>query len=293
MRKIISWVLLFLGAFLLVAAVIGAVWAPGQVKKTPLDVDSVTRLSGTATYIGEPYDVRVTSFTKTDAEASDDEVAVFITNTCLVKDVPDTPDCGEGGTGENADPNVINIGDDMFATDRETAEAVDQEGYLPDDVVQHEGVINKWPFDSEKRDYVYWDGILERGVPATYQGVRQIDGLDTYEYNINVVEEPATVSGTIEGFYSQDKTIWIDPVTGAIIDQEQSELRTDEEGNTLLDLDVSFTDEQVETNVDDAEENGASLELITSTVPLVGFIGGPILIIIGLLLARGGRSRKE
>lgn len=292
MRKIISWILLFLGGFLLVAAAVGAFWAPDQVKKTPLDVDQETRLAGTAVYVGEDFDVRVTSITKVDADASDDDVAVFVTNTCLVKDVPDTPDCGREGTGDNADPNVINIGTDMFATDRKTAEAVDQEGYLPADVVQHEGVVNKWPFDPEKRDYVYWDGILERGVPAVYTGEREIDGLNTLGYSIVVEEEPAEVSNGIQGTYAAQKNIWVDAVTGALIDQEQAEQRLGADGQTLLDIDVEFTDEQVTANVTDAKDNGSRLQLITGTVPLVGFIGGPLLIVVGLVLAALGRKEK-
>ena len=82
--------------------------------------------------------------------------------------------------------------------------------------------------------------------------------------------------------------MWIEPKTGQIIDQEQHDVRA-ANGTPLLDVELSFTDSQVKTNVDDAKSNVSSLDLITSTVPLIGFILGPILLIagaIGLVLSR-------
>ena len=47
MRKTIP-VLFGLGGFLLIAGFVALLWAPGVVKKTPLDVNSTTHLSGQA-----------------------------------------------------------------------------------------------------------------------------------------------------------------------------------------------------------------------------------------------------
>jgi hypothetical protein len=299
-RKFVSWVLLALGGFLLVAAVVATVWAPDQVKRTPIDTDSTTRLSGTAEKLNpaegevEDLDVRAVSITEADSEVSDDDIVVFVNTVCLVVDVPDTPDCGEEGTGKDADPNVISISTDVFAADRQTALAVNDADYLPSDAEPHEGLLNKFPFDTEQKDYPFWDSLLKRAVTAEYVGTDERDGLEVYEFNYTVTEEPAVVTGDIEGLYSMDKTMWIDPRTGQIIDQEQHDVRTLDNGDPLLDLNLSFTDEQVQTNVDDAEDNISSLDLLTSTVPLIGFIGGPLLILVGLaLLVTAGRGRQE
>lgn len=48
MRKIIGRVLLGIGGFLVVAAVLAVTWAPGVVKKTPIDVDTTTVYEGQA-----------------------------------------------------------------------------------------------------------------------------------------------------------------------------------------------------------------------------------------------------
>jgi hypothetical protein len=299
LRKIISWVLLGLGAFLLAAALVATVWAPDQVKRAPLDTDSTTRLSGTAqklnTGTGEidDLDVRAVSITEADSNKSDDDVVAYVNTSCLVIDVPDTPDCGEPGTGEDADPNVINISNELFATDRRTGVAVNGDDYLPEGTPEREGLQNKFPFDAEKEDYEFWDGILDRAVPATYEGTDEIEGLETYRYNMSVVEEEATVIGDVDGIYSLDKTMWIEPNTGAIIDQEQHDVRTLPNGDPLLDLQLSFTDEQVSANVDDASANVSSLTLLTKTIPLVGFIGGALCIIAGILLLLSARRKNE
>ncbi|MFC6285667.1 DUF3068 domain-containing protein [Nocardioides sp. GCM10027113] len=300
MRKIVSWVLLGVGAFLLVTAVVASVWAPGQVKRAPIDTDSTTRLAGTAERLdasaGEvvDLDVRAVSITEADSNASDDEIVVYVNTVCLVVDVPDTPDCGEPGTGEDADPNVINIATDVFATDRETGLAVNDPEYLPADAEPHEGLVNKFPFDTEKKDYPFWDGVLDRAVTAQYVGETTIDGLDVYEFNYVVEEEPATVVGDIEGLYSMDKTIWAEPRTGKIVDQEQHDVRTLEDGSPLLDLRLAFTDEQVAADVADAEDSLDSLNLLTRTVPIVGYVAGPLLILVGagMLLMAAARSRR-
>ncbi|MDN5894858.1 MAG: DUF3068 domain-containing protein [Nocardioides sp.] len=299
MRRIISWVLLGLGAFLLVTAVVAKVWAPGQIERTPLDTNATTRLAGTADKLNpstgkiEDLDVRATSFTKADSKKSDNDVVVFVNTTCLVVDKPDTADCGEEGVDKNADPNVISITTEVFAADRYTGLAVNGEKYLPADAEEREGLQNKFPFNTEKKDYEYWDGMLGETVTAAYDGTEKVDGLETYRFKIKVEDEPAEVTSGIDGIYSTDTTIWIEPKTGAIVNQEQHEVRTLENGDPLLDLDLAFTDKQVETNVDDAKDNVAQLDLLTSTVPLLGFILGPILIVIGVLGLVLSRRRER
>ena len=91
-----------LGAFLLVAGLVCLVWAPGVVKKTPIDVNSTTHLSGqveklnVATGELESSPVKATSITKSDAKTSDDTVVAWTNSTCLVIDENDVPDCVDG-----------------------------------------------------------------------------------------------------------------------------------------------------------------------------------------------------
>lgn len=294
MRKIFGWVLLALGAFLVVVALTATVWAPGQVKRTPLDTDSTTRLAGSADKLNpatgevESLDVKATSITQADSKRSDDEVVVFVNSVCLVIDEGDVPDCVDADDPEG---RLVSASTDVFATDRSTAAAVNGE-YLPAGAEEKEGLINKWPFDAEKTDYSYWDGILGAPVDAVYDSTETLDGLETYKYHVLVDEQPAEVVDGVEGIYSQDKFLWIDPVTGSIINQTQQELRTLENGDVLLDLDLAFTEDQVADNVESAKDSGGLIDLITRTVPLVGFIGGALALLAGAFLVFAGRRRE-
>jgi hypothetical protein len=289
-RKVIAAILVGLGSFLLVAALTVVLWGGDAVKKTPLDTDSVTNLAGTADKLNpatgevESLQVKAASVTKSDAELSDDEVVVFVNTTCLVIDEGDVPQCVD-----ESDDRLVSATSDVFATDRQTAEAVNDPQYVPPSAEEKSGLVNKWPFDAEKKDYTYWDGMLGEAVDATYDGTETIEGLETYRYHVLVEDAPAEVVEDVDGVYSQDKYIWIDPTTGSIVNQTQHEVRELEDGSPLLDMELAFTDEQVEANVADAEDNIQSLDLLTKTLPLVGFIGGAIALLAGLFLFLRGR----
>lgn len=295
MQKKIGLVLLGVGAFLLVVGILCTTWAPGVVKKTPLDTESVSYLTGTADKLNpktgdvESLDVQVKSDTRTDADKSDDDVVSWITRTCAVivePDAEETPDCVD-----DKDPRHITASVDIFASDRYTAIAVNDEKYLTEDASLREGVINKFPFDTEQKDYDYWDGMLGRTVEAKFEDAEDIDGLETYRFNIDVPETEAEVVKGIDGLYSMDKTIWIEPRTGSVIKQAQHETRTTEEGDTLLDMEIEFTDESVENSVEDSKANVRSLDLVTKVLPLIGFIGGAIALIAGAALVIVGRRK--
>lgn len=293
MRKIVGWVLVGLGTFLLVVGLLATLWVPGATKKTPLDVDSETRLTGTAEKINtatgdlDDLDVKILSATKVDTDGSTDDVALFVNTTCVTEDAPDTPEC----VGNKDDARLISNSIDVFATDRKTALSVNSEEFEEKGATPHEGVVNKWPFDAEQETYPYWDGLLGEAVDATFEGVEEIDGLETYKYRELVEEREAEVASGIDGVYSQDKVMWVDPRTGSIIKQQQEETRATAEGATLLHLEATFTDETVDANVKAAKDNISSLDLLGSTVPLVGFIGGGLLLVGGLFLLFAGRNK--
>ncbi len=285
MRKVIGWLLATIGAFALVLGLLLQFWGADALKVTPKEVDSVTRLTGTTDRLdpstGETnlMDVKVTSVTQTDTERSDDDVVAWVNTTCVVRDEPGTPDCVDG-----EDDRLITATIDTFATDRKTALAVNDEKYLADDAVPHEGLINKWPFGAEKKDYPYWDGMLGRAVDAVYTGTENLDGLEVYVYEVTVEDEPAEVVSGIQGLYSAEKTIKVEPMSGQIVYQEQRDVRTLPNGDPLNDLQVAFTDEQLEQGIKDGKDAVSQLTLIGKTVPIAGIIGGLVLLALGIFL---------
>jgi hypothetical protein len=292
-RKIVGPVLLGLGGFLVVVGVLAVVWAPGAVKKTPLDVDQTNKLDGTVrkldTESGELAEnpVKVESITKVDANASDDDVAVWVNTTCVVIDIDDAPDCVDG-----EDPRLVSAETDVFATDRVTALAVTDFDGLPADAVPHEGLVNKWPFDAEKKDYEYWDGTMGAAVTAAYDREETLLGIDCYVYKISISDAPIEIAEGIQGTYDNEVEIWVEPETGAIQQQTQDQQRYLEDGTQVLDLKIGFTDEQLKSSADDAEKNMGQLRLMLFWVPLVGFVAGALCVVAGVLLILQRRRRR-
>jgi hypothetical protein len=294
MRRGISWVLIFLGSFALVAGIALRFWAADELKRTPLSVDSVTRLEGTmerldlSTGETDTYPVKVRSVNQSDDEVSDDDVAVFVSSLCVVRDEPGAPDCDTYEEGDE-DSALVTASTDTFATDRRTALSVDNEGYLPEDAVQHQGLVNKWPFGVERRDYPYWDGVLGEAVPATYEGTEDIDGLETYVFRVQLPRTPAEISSGVDGLYELERTMNVDPVTGQLIRQQQVDRRYLPDGTMVTNLQVAFTDDQVESNVQGAKDDISRLGLVSTTLPIIAIVVGVVLLGLGILLLLRGR----
>jgi hypothetical protein len=286
MRKGFGIGLTVLGGFLVTLAVLAQFWAPGRLMKTPLDTDSTTLLDGTAqlsdgTGGTDEFPIKAFSVTRADSERSDGDVIVFQNSSCLVKDEGDIDECVSASDPQE---RLLSASTDNFATDRRTAVAVDDPKYLPPSAEDKEGLINKWPFEAEKKTYQYWDSFAGEAVDATYDRTEDVDGLETYVYKIEVSDAPIEVTDGVQGTYSTDREIWIDPTTGAIVNQFEHQERIDDEDNPFLILDYGFTDEQVAGNAEDSKSNASSLKLIKSTVPLIGYIVGIPALLIGIAL---------
>ena len=126
--------------------------------------------------------IKALSHTVADGAASTDEVVVFDTFSCLITDPDGTaPDCVDD---TDPDKRLVTAGTDLFATDRVTALAVNDEKYVGVGAEPHEGLVNKFPFEVEQKTYPFWDGVVGRAVDATFQGEEEIDGLPTYKFQV-------------------------------------------------------------------------------------------------------------
>ncbi len=297
MRRTVGFILLGLAGFLLTTSVLALAYVPGQVKKTPLDVNSTTRLTGDASVLptGEGSPVRAVSRSVSDGEASDSSTVVFDTFSCLMRDVPGAPDCTKD---TEAGSPLVTAGTDRFATDRRTGESVDPETAAELGANVHEGLVNKFPFDTEQKTYPFWDGLVGAPVDAVFDGEDDVDGLATYRFLVTVNDQPIEIASGVPGTYSTEKTMWVEPTTGAIIDQKEHQVRLLDDGSTFLDLTFGFTPETAAANVDSGSANASQLTLLSRTVPLVGGILGVLALAAGLVLGgaerarRGGRRRE-
>jgi len=281
--------LTFVGALLVMLGVFASWVVPGALLKVPLSVDSTTKLAGTATLGDETFPVKVFNFTRIDSAKSDDEVASWVSAACVVNDEGEVDGCVSSDDPQN---RLVNATTDMFATDRVSAEAVNDPKYTGPEAPEISGLVNKWPFDAEKKDYTYWEGTAGEAVPATFLRTEDLDGLETYVYEVKVENARVDVAPDVPGTYSTTKTIWIEPLTGAPVNQIEKQLRVTEDGETLIDLSIEFTPEQQKQSIQESKDQVKGLKLITGTVPKVGFGLGIPLLVGGLVLTALSARRK-
>jgi hypothetical protein len=291
--RVLARVLLGLGAFLLVAGILAVTWIPGMVKKTPLDVDMTTIYEGqaakldpvTGDFTMKPaYALR---YTLADSNKSSDDTVVMVENACAVFDTGGAHVCVNGN-----DPDLITATTDIFATDRVTALAVKDKN-LPADAVPHEGLVNKFPFDVEKKTYPFWDGDAGKALPIEYQGTKTLFGLETYEFQYTVKDVPINIADddpatpeddSIPGTYDNVVTVNVDPKTGSIVKSGQHQQQFLEDGTPAADVTLVQTDASVKKAVDDAKSAGTQLTILLTVLPIVGFVGGILCLLGGLVL---------
>jgi hypothetical protein len=290
-------VALLLGVFALVAAAIAIFWGKDAAYRIPMNTDSYTRLTGEASgglaKSETPVPVTYIVHTQVDPKHSDDDVISMVQTKCMAT----TEEYCIDGKGDfvlaGDDPQIVNIGQDKFALDRKTGFPVEnQSKYVKDSdaVESYQGVVVKFPFDTEKKDYDYWDGTLGKAVTAEYKGTRKIDGLETYRFDVSIPSQDAEIAADTQGTYGATQSVWVDPKTGAFVDQTGTQTVALPDGTKLLDVQVKYTADTVKKNVDTAKSNGRSLWLVGTLLPIGGTILGVVLVVLGLFLLRRPRQ---
>jgi Porin PorA len=193
----------------------------------------------------------------------------------------------------------------------------------------HKGLVLKFPFGTEKKTYDFWEANTRKAWPITYESEEKIEGLKTYKF---LQEVPTTKISTIEGVprsalklpgegsvdvdrdYKSTRTIWVEPVTGAIIkaaDHQFSTLQYQGRQTAIAtDATFTYTPDTVKKNVDgapgpngqtdgDYKSKAMQLNLVKTVVPLVALILGVLLLALAAFLqarpapARARRFRQR
>lgn len=291
MRKIIGRVLLLVGVFLLVAAGVSAGWAKNSAQRLPLNTDSYTYLTGTASGLlaksDTPVPVKDMTHTQVDPKASTHDVAAIVQTSCVVVNKDNAPDC----INDPNDPRLVNESLSKYAVSRsgDGYAVKDQGAYIKGSTTPYAGIVAKFPFGAKKTTYPYWDGTLQRTVPAVYHAEKTIDGVKTYEYDVTVPTTNATIAAGTQGTYQTTTQLWVEPVTGAPVDQHTHQTLTTTDGTKVLDIDVRYTAATVKQDADKAASNRRLLILLRDVIPFGGGALGVILIIAGALLLRRRR----
>ncbi|MBM3686051.1 MAG: DUF3068 domain-containing protein [Actinobacteria bacterium] len=317
MKRGIGIVLVGLGVFLVILGALLRFSVVPAVAKAPLspgeDSGGVTQTdqSGVASKLFDPatftertdVPLTVTRFTRGDvpasqtAEAKAADLAVY-----------DTFQRVEDNAGV-----VVLASTGRFAFNRVTSELSNCCGANVDGENVEMSGINplKFPMFTKAQNYPYFDTSLNEGVEAVYQGEETLEGLPVYKFIVTV--EP-TQTGTIEvpgdlvgsplpnfvapRYYSNVLTLWVEPLTGAIVKGESAQLQTlrgpdNTDKVTILDAVIGTTPEEASAGITYAKSQAALITLLNNTVPLVAVILGVILLVLGIVLVATGGQRRS
>lgn len=213
-------------------------------------------------------------------------------------------------TDNNGEAPPMDFYEGTFAIDRFTGEALDWSGATEKGEPQtFEGQIIKFPFNTQKKTYQYWDGTIGAPMDMEYKGTEKVEGTDgsieTYRFEGYV---PETVFGTrevprgifgledtgsveVNRTYENNRTIWVEPETGVMIKVEETQkqlLLLDEAGAkpvTAMDTVSSFTPETIQGNIDTYGSKVGALRAIRTWLPVTLGGLGVLLMLLGAVMA--------
>jgi hypothetical protein len=297
----VGFVLVFVGLFLLFFGLVERVYAYPRLKKAPLDQYSTPVATGTGTYFNRSPDklAEVTGarlsnkrIVRGDVGAGSDDVAVWDSFNSTI---------------DTADNGVITATQERIALDRVTAQSVQCCGENP----RHQGLTLKFPFDTRKTTYQFWDGPAGRALPAVYTRTETLEGVTVYRFEQRIdrldvgdqeipgslAGDPATPSVQTNVVYSNVKTLWVEPATGIIVKAQQDatqvlETQGGQQVLTLIDAVLTYDDATVTKNADDAASGASRLQLLGTVLPAAALGLGLVALVAGLVLLRSPQGRR-
>jgi DUF3068 family protein len=292
-------VLVFTGLFLLFFGPFERVYAYPRLKKAPLDQYSTPVAAGTGAYFNRGRLQEVTGArlenlrtVRGDVKAGTDEVAVWDSFNSTV---------------DTADKGVITATQERIALDRVTSQSVRCCGENP----RHQGLTLKFPFDTKKQTYQFWDGPAQRAFPAAFTREEKLRGVAVYRFEQRIdrltvgnQEIPGTLAGDPDTpsvqtniVYSNVRTLWVEPATGIIVKAQQDasqvlETQGGEQVLTLIDAVLTYDDPTVDRNAADAADGADRLRLLGTILPAGSLLLGLVLVVVGLALLRSPEGRR-
>lgn len=307
MRRILSPALIGLGTFLVVAGVLVKAYAVPTLSVVPSNYDSTTYLEAEdATIFNSDPDV-----------LAPETVDLEISSRTVAGDYPDAPD-GVVVWANNVTTTPVGW-DVPFQQSRELSpfdettgaasdydvgfvEVTNEEGELERIDVTREGQVYKFPFDTQKKDYLQWDDEIGEATVAKYEGEEELEGTTVYKFvqtieptRVDTLSVPGSVFGvdepsvTADMIYAMTRTLYVEPVTGAPLNRV-------EERNQVLSYDgrevpafvgtVQYTEESQADSLDKVQTRATLLRLARWVFPIGFALVGLLCIGAGVLLRR-------
>jgi hypothetical protein len=339
MVRIAACGIIGLGAALLIAALLLSTYTSTRIQKIPLGIDESLTADGTGTALdpasltsGERFVIDknvplVSQHQITVESPANADVVTLQAGTTLRR------------TDKQQDNGLLLAMVDTVTVNRHTAEAVSDDTH-PGGSVQkprtiaedkpstnvalpHEGLAYRFPFDTEKKTYTYFDPIAQKAYDANYDGEEDVNGLTTYRFTQNVgydadgklvdpikyaslydnnedgeVTARAMIWGlpgepdeqiTMTRYYAAQRTFWVDPVSGTIVkEQEHANHYYSRDPlkpeMALADYKVTSTEQSIESQVASARQERDRIGLWGGVLPISFTAAGLIALVGGALL---------
>lgn len=311
MRRGVAIALVGLGAFLLILAPLLRFYVVPSIAKAPLkpsdpdDPDRTISLNvGTATALFDPAtlterrDVPLTAtrVTRGDVLASEQDPAE-----AEGLAVWDSFQRVEDETGTVVTASTIRIAFDRVSSELKNCCGVNNDGKQ----VEWAGTNPlKFPFFTEQKSYDYFDTTINQAVPIEFVGEEEVEGLSAYKFTqtieptqIGEQELPGNLVGSPDAsfvaprFYSNVRTLWVEPTTGAIVNGQEQQKQTfrGPDGTdkvTVIEANLGFAPQEITDSVEYAGSNARLINLLRTTIPIIALILGLILIGAAVYLLR-------
>ncbi|MEV0121437.1 DUF3068 domain-containing protein [Streptomyces sp. NPDC050703] len=302
-----SLILLGLGAFLLVLAPMLAWYVEPRAKRTPVDIDTTTVFKGKGSYFDTAKIETVRDKNLTITRQVRGDVADSEKHGRAIWDVVTSVD--PDGSLPAADPHdALQWTQERWVTDRRTNRPVHCCGEEPS--FEGEAYL-KFPFDVEKRSYLWWDNTLGATVPLTYRGTKKIQGYEGHRFTGTVkatktgtrqvpgrlVGQPKKSQVIADEYYANHGIELVaDQRTGRIIYAAIGPRKTlrapgsDKDATVLLDSErIAFDTATQKAQVKLAKDDSDRLKLVGETLPVVAGALGAVLAVAGVVLVVRGR----
>ena len=327
MRRAIGGILVLLGALFIGIGLLAKPYLFSELAIAPLDQRSTSVSQGTDMDVLWPHvvDGRPAIDKLTGVRVVSTRQVVGIPGVVEDEGVEDTDAFWQTTVKSQAEVDGqledLSFSDTGVSIDRRTGEATNccgdytSTGDLDDPKAEkpmtHEGLVFKFPFGVERTTYQWWDADVERAEPIAFQNEEKIgdttvyvfrhtigpEPLSTLEAPASLFEEGATGNVTATEVYTNTRTLYVEPVTGVVIEGR-------EEINTVYEAEgyepiaktvgtIGFDDATVAKNAEDWGSKARLLSFIDNWLLLVGLVIGIVLIGLGgyLLLSPASSER--
>jgi hypothetical protein len=141
-----------------------------------------------------------------------------------------------------------------------------------------------------------------KATPMVYEGTQTIDGYTTYKFvqtikpamvpgsaqklNATFLDLPGTGDIESQQYYSNVRTVWVEPNTGVIFKGQEQQYNTiralGRDRVITTDATVTYTAATTKMLADDFGPKGKKLHLIQDVLPLISLIAGIVIVLGGV-----------